>query len=80
MSQINLKAKKMEKTWKLYINCKFIGNKPEVKVNKLLKWWRKSISKKKEKMNNKWAIVTFVSLQIRWENLRKTIKNILLRK
>lgn len=31
---------------KLYINCKFIGNKPEVKVNKLLKGWRKSISKK----------------------------------
>jgi len=48
MSQINLKAKKMEKTWKLYINCKFIGNKPEVKVNKLLKWWRKSISKKRK--------------------------------
>lgn len=47
MSQINLKAKqkKMEK-WKLYINCKFIGNKPEVK---LLKWWRNSISKGKWK-------------------------------
>jgi len=37
MSQINLKAKKKGKTRKLYINCKFIGNKPEVKVNKLLK-------------------------------------------
>lgn len=36
MSQINLKAKK-RKNMKLYINCKFIGNKPEVKVNKLLK-------------------------------------------
>lgn len=32
MSQINLKAKKKEKeNMKLYINCKFIGNKPEVK-------------------------------------------------
>lgn len=41
--------KKGKKTWKLYINCKFIGNKPEVKVNKLLKWRRKSISKRKKK-------------------------------
>lgn len=50
MSQINLKAKqkKMEK-WKLYINCKFIGNKPEVKVNKLLKWWRRKFYFKRGK-------------------------------
>lgn len=60
MSQINLKAKKKKKkTWKLYINCKFIGNKPEVKVNKLLKWWWRGKSISKKKKNNKWRIKSY---------------------